>query len=135
MDAPAQQRSRIELAGLGFQVGLGVALVALAVGGSWLASSTGFVSIFGGGLALWLAANWWWRSGGRAALILVDLWFAAYGSLLMGSAQTTVSQDDGLMFERMQLYLVLLGGPQVLVGLAWFLLGLAGAVAVWRSRR
>lgn len=135
MEAKARPHSRTEVLGLASQVGLAIALVSLAVGGSWLSSSTGFVSVFGGGLALWLATNWWWRSGARPALILVDLWFAAYGSLLMGSAQTMVSQDDGLMFERMRIYLALLGGPQVVAGLAWFMFGLLGAIAVWRSHR
>jgi hypothetical protein len=128
-------RSRTELVGVACQVGLGLALVALAVTGSWLSSSTGFISVFGGGLALWLATNWWWRTGGRPALILVDLWFAAYGSLLMGTGQQVVSQDDGLTFERVRIYLALLGGPQVFAGVAWFVFGLIGAVAVWRSRR
>ena len=131
----AAGRSLAMWIGLACQLGLGVTLARFALTSGWLSSSTGFLSLVGGGLALLLASAWWWRTGGRPALILVDLWFVAYGSLVVNGAANPGGMDDGHGYWMHQVYSALLGGADPVVGLAWGGFGLIGAVAVWRSRR
>ena len=121
--------------GLACQVGLGVTLAWFALTSGWLASSTGFVSLVGGGLALVVASVWWSRTGARPALILVDLWFVSYGSLVVNGAANPNGMDDGFRDWMHEVYAALLGGADPVVGLAWGGFGLLGAIAVWRSRR
>jgi hypothetical protein len=130
----ANRRSQTERVGLNSQIGIATFLLWPVITAGWPVSTTGFLSLAGGGLALAAATVWWWRTGGRVALILVDAWFMAYGLLLMGSAPV-LSQDDGLTYEMAHRYAALLGSPQPELGLVWFCLGLIGAIAVWRSRR
>jgi hypothetical protein len=91
----AGRRSQTERVGLNSQIGIATFLLWPVVTAGWPVSTTGLLSLAGGGLALALATVWWWRTGGQVALVLVDDWFVAYGLLLMGSAPA-LSQDDGL---------------------------------------
>jgi hypothetical protein len=121
------------------QVGLGVALILLGAGGRWLATSFGYATIFGGGIVLWLVAGWWARrtrsTAARVALILVDLWFVAYGFLLVSLPSIPMGYDDGTPIDPWLRQLVLvMGGPLDVVGVAWVAFGSVGAIAVWRSR-
>jgi hypothetical protein len=125
--------------GIASQVGLAVALILLGVGGRWLATSFGYATIFGGGIVLWLVTVWWWRTAStpaRIALALVDVWFTAYGLLLVGLPSVPMGYDSGSLIDPWLRELVLvMGGPLDLVGVAWVAFGLFGAVAVWRSHR
>ena len=117
------------------QLGLGASLAWLAVSGQWLSSVTGIVSIVGGAIALALAGAWWLRTGHRPALIVVDLWFVAFGSLLVDGGGNPVGMDDGLSVWTHAAYAALLGGAMPVIGIGWGALGVVGALAVWRSRR
>jgi hypothetical protein len=127
--------------GIASQVVLAASTILLAFTGRWLATEFGRVSLFLalGGLAI--AGLVYLRRGIRWPLMLVDLWFAFYGSVLAQPWPPIApawfdgtNWDSGPPDVITREPLLAVGGAIATVGPIWVIVGLVGAIAIARAR-